>query len=73
MYARHKPSTGKLEPDRGNPCQPEGLSEGRRGASSVHPPVELRPFQRTFVREATRAGIDTAALSLPRGNGKPEP
>ena len=30
----------------------------------------LRPFQRRFVRAATRPGIDTAALSLPRGNGK---
>ena len=32
--------------------------------------VELRPFQRTFIRHATAPGIDTAALSLPRGNGK---
>lgn len=30
----------------------------------------LRPFQRRFVRAATAPGIDTAALSLPRGNGK---
>ena len=27
-------------------------------------------FQRRFVRAATRPGVDTAALSIPRGNGK---
>ena len=32
--------------------------------------TNLRPFQRQFIRAATRPGIDTAALSLPRGNGK---
>ena len=32
--------------------------------------VELRPFQRTFIRHATAPGIDVAALSLARGNGK---
>ena len=32
--------------------------------------MELRPFQRRFVRAATAPGVDTAALSLPRGNGK---
>ena len=32
--------------------------------------MDLRPFQRTFIRHATAPGIDTAALSLPRGNGK---
>ena len=38
----------------------------------VHLPgkMELRKFQRDFVRRATAPGIDTAALSLPRGNGK---
>ena len=30
----------------------------------------LRPFQRRFIRSALAPGIDTAALSLPRGNGK---
>ena len=30
----------------------------------------LRRFQESFVREATRPGIDTAVLSCPRGNGK---
>ena len=30
----------------------------------------LRPFQRRFIAAATAPGIDTAALSLPRGNGK---
>ena len=32
--------------------------------------VELRPFQRTFIRRALAPGIDVAALSIPRGNGK---
>ena len=32
--------------------------------------LNLRPFQRRFIRAATAPGIDTAALSLPRGNGK---
>ena len=32
--------------------------------------MDLRPFQRTFVRNALRADVDIAALSLPRGNGK---
>ena len=31
---------------------------------------ELRPFQHEFIRRATGPGIDTACLSLPRGNGK---
>ena len=30
----------------------------------------LRPFQRRFIKAATAPGIETAALSLPRGNGK---
>ena len=32
--------------------------------------LTLRPFQRKFIARATAPGIDTAALSLPRGNGK---
>ena len=32
--------------------------------------MDLRPFQRTFVRNALRPDVDIAALSLPRGNGK---
>ena len=32
--------------------------------------MNLRPFQRRFLRSALALGIDTAALSLPRGNGK---
>ena len=32
--------------------------------------LTLRPFQRRFIRAALRPDIDTAALSLPRGNGK---
>ena len=31
---------------------------------------ELRPFQRTFIKRALAAKVDTAVLSLPRGNGK---
>ena len=31
---------------------------------------QLRPFQRKFIAGATAPGVDTAALSLPRGNGK---
>ena len=30
----------------------------------------LRPFQRRFLRRALAPGVDVAALSLPRGNGK---
>lgn len=30
----------------------------------------LRPFQRRFIRGALRPGIDTAALTMPRANGK---
>ena len=32
--------------------------------------LNLRPFQRTFLKNALADGIDTAALSMPRGNGK---
>ena len=32
--------------------------------------IALRPFQRRFIASALAPGIDTAALSLPRGNGK---
>ncbi|WP_419942793.1 hypothetical protein [Candidatus Palauibacter sp.] len=32
--------------------------------------TSLRPFQRRFLRGALASGIDTAALSVPRGNGK---
>ena len=31
---------------------------------------ELRPFQKTFIKRALSPNVDTAALSLPRGNGK---
>ena len=37
---------------------------------SVQLMENLRPFQERFIRGATAAGIDTACLSLPRGNGK---
>ena len=32
--------------------------------------MQLRPFQRRFLAGALRREIDTAALSIPRGNGK---
>ena len=32
--------------------------------------IGLRPFQRRFLKAALRPEVDTAALSLPRGNGK---
>ena len=32
--------------------------------------LDLRPFQKRFIREAFRPGIDTSALSIPSGNGK---
>ena len=32
--------------------------------------MRLRPFQTRFMRRATAPGIDTAALSMPRANGK---
>ena len=32
--------------------------------------MKLRPFQKRFVAQAFKPGIDTAALSIPRGNGK---
>ena len=32
--------------------------------------LKLQPFQRRFLRSALAPGIRTAALSLPRGNGK---
>ena len=31
---------------------------------------ELRPFQKTFIKRALDPKVDTAVLSLPRGNGK---
>ena len=32
--------------------------------------IDLRPFQKKFLKGALAPGIDTSALSLPRGNGK---
>ena len=32
--------------------------------------LKLRPFQRRFLSRALADGVDTAALSIPRGNGK---
>lgn len=46
----------------------------RRGESYVQEAAmtqpALRPFQRTFLRHALAPGVDMAALSIPRGNGK---
>ena len=33
-------------------------------------PIEYEPFQRRFLKAVARPNIDTAALSIPRGNGK---
>ena len=38
--------------------------------AEIEPGAPLLPWQRRFVRNATRPGVDTAALSLPRANGK---
>ena len=48
---------------------------GNRGASILCARVHgslggLRPFQRPFLRAVEAPDVDTAALSLPRGNGK---
>ena len=46
---------------------------GRRWAAGGTLPckqMDLLGFQKKFIKEATRPGIDTAALSVPRGNGK---
>ena len=32
--------------------------------------MDLRPFQRAFIKNTLRPDVDIAALSLPRGNGK---
>ena len=44
-----------------------GISQGGR---SLCDNVDLRRFQQTFIKNATAPGIDTAVLSIPRGNGK---
>ena len=36
----------------------------------MFPTMTLQPFQTRFIKAAFRSGVDTAALSLPRGNGK---
>ena len=36
----------------------------------MEPPTDLFPFQKTFVRNALDPDVDTACLSIPRGNGK---
>ena len=50
----------------GSPKGEAGCAVGVRFLSQA----ALRPFQRRFVRAATARGVDTACLSLPRGNGK---
>ena len=32
---------------------------------------QLRTFQKQFIRRSLAPGMDVAALSIPRGNGKP--
>ena len=41
-------------------------AEGARGAVDL----DLRPFQRRFLADVLAPGVRTAALSIPRGNGK---
>ena len=58
---------------RGDPCPgfPFIGRDATLGAFCVNSIMDtLRPFQRKFLWHATRPGIDTAALCLPRGNGK---
>ncbi len=44
-----------------------GTLQCKRGVSVKE---ELRAFQKQFVRQALAPGVDVAALSIPRGNGK---
>ena len=46
-------------------CSDVGVLRAQKGLL-----MKLRAFQRAFIRGATAPGIDTAALSVPRGNGK---
>ena len=57
---------------RGNePLACGGNCRGRAcGVEAGVPVITLRTFQRRFIKAATAPGIDTAAMSLPRGNGK---
>ena len=48
----------------------ESLACNSAPHTAAKSPLTLRPFQQRFVRGAFARGIDTAALSLPRGNGK---
>ena len=41
---------------------------GAEGEGAVD--LDLRPFQRQFVADVLAPGVRTAALSIPRGNGK---
>ena len=53
------------------PAAPGTAPESVAAQSCVNrSPLALRAFQRRFIRAATSPGIDTAAFSLPRGNGK---
>lgn len=48
----------------------EGLKVPTGRAGIVGQPVKLAPFQKKFIRGALAKGIDIAALSVGRGNGK---
>ena len=53
--------------------QPEiaaGAANTAGGGIQCIDPNPLRPFQGRFLKDALAPGIDTAALSIPRGNGK---
>lgn len=48
----------------------QGLNNGTVAGVSDATGIPLRPFQRSFLSHALAPGIEIAALSLPRGNGK---
>ena len=58
---------------KGTPAQGTTSSGGHRWGSfpcKRDVMTELRSFQREFIRRALAPGVDVAALSIPRGNGK---
>ena len=57
---------------KGTPAREVALLGGYRGGSFRVRGImnQLRPFQREFIKRALALGVDVAALSIPRGNGK---
>ena len=54
----------------GSHSETNGVSGAAGGRLLTRVFPGLRPFQRRFLRRALAPGVDVAALSLPRGNGK---